>query len=238
MGAPSARFQIRNRKRSVYHDRSIAAQRPIVHSLGPMRLLRITIFASVIALAVPLVQGQPVSSGVVVGLHADVFGEITDEDRRTIGIHSETAFSYHFGFYADVDFGSLTTRLSVLYTNVGGLLGVVGSSNGLLTYEEELAFIAVPVDFSLQLPLSSLKLYALFGPESRFRLAGDVDGNKLSHALNVGLGLDMGDSLPRGGFVELRYAQGLTSLFRGSVSAPAGKASGLHLRLGIGLVRL
>lgn len=180
------------------------------------------------ALALPARAQLLPSFGVAAGANFSSLGDAA-------GLDLDQSTGFHVGVFADLGIGPLAIRPAVLYQRIGSIQ--------VLADEEDLSFIAVPIDLKFGFPSPLVKPYALVGPEFRFPIGGitdidDFDTKSVNTAINVGAGAELSALIGPKVFAELRYAfdvSGLADDGLGTNSDATLKVNLFMIRVGVGL---
>lgn len=186
--------------------------------------------AGLLALA-PRAEAQLIPSfGVTGGVN---FANLSDAATANL----ENSVGWHGGVYAQMGFGPIGARASLLYVRSGDL-EVPG-----ITDDPSISYIAIPIDLKYSLGLPLVDPYALLGPEARFPIGDllDEDARSVALAVNAGIGADVGAFIGPRFFAELRYAFDVTGFFGDGIGETQTADDGVvrvnvfYLRVGIGL---
>jgi hypothetical protein len=179
----------------------------------------ILILTGLLTLA-PAVAAQIPSFGAAVGVNFASLG-----DAGTVDLDNATGF--HAGVYADLGLGGVSVRPGLFYVRAGRVLAS----------DENVDWVAIPVDVRLSLGTPLVKPYALVGPEARVPL-GEVfaDGTRsFAVAANIGVGVEVGGFLLPSGFAEIRYGLDLSGLRDDPDVDESVKVNVVMLRIGAGI---
>jgi hypothetical protein len=179
----------------------------------------ILILTFLLALA-PAAHAQIPSFGAAVGVNFASLG-----DAGAVDLDNATGF--HAGIFADLGLGGVSVRPGLFYVRAGRLL----------SSDENVDWIAIPVDVRLSLGTPLVKPYALVGPEARVPLSEVfVDGNRsFALAANVGVGVEVGGFLLPSGFAEVRYGLDLSGIRDDPDVDGSVKVNVVMLRIGAGI---
>jgi len=181
--------------------------------------MRSLLLAALLALA-PAAAAQIPSFGAAVGVNFASLG-----DAGAVDLDNATGF--HAGVYADLGLGPVSVRPGLFYVRAGRLL----------TSDEQVDWIAIPVDVRASLGTPLVKPYAFIGPEARVPL-GEVfaDGSRsFALAANIGVGVEVGGFLLPNAFAEVRYGLDLSGLRDDPDVDESVKVNVVMLRIGAGL---
>jgi hypothetical protein len=181
--------------------------------------MRKLFLAALVAALSPVAAAQIPSFGGAIGLNFASLG-----DAGTVDLDNATGF--HAGVYADLGLGGVSVRPGLFYVRAGRVL----------TSDENVDWIAIPVDVRLSTGTPLIKPYALAGPEARIPVNQVfVDGTRsFALAANVGVGLEVGGFLLPNAFAEVRYGLDLSGLRDDPDVDESVKVNVVMLRVGAG----
>lgn len=126
----------------------------------------------------------------------------TLDDARTVNL--EESVGYHAGAFVEVGAGMVGLRVSALYMKAGNVRREEGAAD-----TSTVAFVTIPVDVHLRVPLGVGRLYLGGGPEARIPIGEALDGIE-RQPVNLAANAVAGIGLQGGLFVEGRYAVDVT----------------------------
>jgi hypothetical protein len=171
-------------------------------------------------LAAPAASAQIPSFGAAAGINFASLGDATATDL-------DNATGFHVGVYADLGIGPLSVRPGVFYVRAGRVL----------TSDEQIDYVAIPVDLRFSTGTPLVRPYALVGPEARIP-TGEVfgeDTRSFALAANVGVGVELGGLVLPNAFAELRYGLDLSGLRDDPDVDESVKVNVVMIRVGVGM---
>ena len=191
-----------------------------LHASPPTDSTMRTLFLLALLALAPAAGAQIPSFGAAVGVNFASLG-----DAGAVDLDNATGF--HAGVYADLGLGPLSVRPGIFYVRAGSVL----------SSDENVDWIAIPVDVLLSTGAPLLEPYALIGPEARVPL-GEVfaDGTRsFALAANIGVGVEVGGFLLPSAFAEIRYGLDLSGLRDDPDVDESVKVNVVMLRVGAGI---